>query len=117
MRDKPDWLKSRREAIELKQDELAAKLQLAGFDVSRATISHWETGRHEPPMHDSGFRQALAKALRLNVPTMLRMAGYEVTSEPHSETAEIAAHLVDQLPPDKQRLALKLLETLAETSV
>lgn len=107
-----NWLKNRREAIDLRQDELAAKLQIEGFDVSRATISNWETGRHEPPMHDPEFRHALARSLRLNVRTMLKLAGYEVTEQPHSTTAELAADLIDRLPPEKQQLALRLIETL-----
>jgi len=114
MSSKRNWLRQSRERLNLTQDEIAARLQLAGFDFTRGTISHWENGRHELPMHDSLFRQALAEALRLDVRTMLRLAGYEIQEVYRSEAAERVAHMIDQLPPDKQELAVRLVEQLAK---
>lgn len=108
------WLKSRREMLKINQDELAARLQIAGFDVSRASVSHWENGRHTPPLHDSKFRRALADALRLDVRSMLNLAGYEVNNVDHTEAGERAAFIVDQLPPEKQDLAINILEQFLE---
>jgi transcriptional regulator with XRE-family HTH domain len=110
-------MKERREELGLSQDDLAARLQSAGLNVSRASISHWEMGRYDAPLHDADFRRALATALRLKPRVMLLMAGYEVEDDPHSEAAERAAYIIDQLPPEKQRLALGILEQfLAQSS-
>lgn len=116
MGEKIHWLKSLRESIYINQEELAARLQLEGFDISRSAISSWENGRHEPPLHDARFRKSLAKVLHINVKTLLKKAGYEVSEESHSEIGDRVAHIVDQLPPDKQDLALRLIEQLAKTS-
>ncbi|MCL4251800.1 MAG: helix-turn-helix domain-containing protein [Anaerolineae bacterium] len=117
MSDKPKpnlWLKHRREGRRLSQDELASRLQVEGFDLTRATISHWEVGRYQPPLNDARFRQALAKILRVSVRQMLIEAGYEIASDDHSEAGERAASILDQLPPEKQSLALDILERLLE---
>ena len=109
-----NWLKERRKALNLTQEALAAKLQLQGFAITPGAISHWETGKHHPPLDDSTFRVAFAHVLGMDVRTVLRLSGYEVAQKGHTETGERAAYLVDQLPPDKQDLALRLLEQLAK---
>ncbi len=114
MERKTNWLKTRREALHLKQEDLAAQLQVSGFDISRPSISHWENGRHLPPLENPEFRQALANILRIDVKTLLKLAGYEVAKSDFSEAAERVAYIVDQLPPDKQELAVRLVEQLAK---
>jgi len=61
------WLKERRKQLGYSQDDLARFLQLAGFDVLRATISHWETGRFTPPLGNPAFVAELARILKLDV--------------------------------------------------
>ena len=46
-------------------------------------------------MNDPQFRQALAEALRLDVRTMLRLAGYEVNEAFRSEAAERVASMIE----------------------
>lgn len=106
------WLKMLRENARLTQDELAARLQLQGQDVSRASISHWETGRYEPPMRDARFRRALATSLEISITDLLIAAGFEYVTE-FSDVAGKAAQIVESLPPDRQDLALRLLEQLS----
>jgi transcriptional regulator with XRE-family HTH domain len=105
------WLKKRREQLGLNQEQLAARLQVAGFDVTRASISHWEVGRHDPPLDNAEFRKALAQALRISASGLLKMAGYEVTTD-MSDNAKQAAEIIDQLPEDQQLLALGILEQI-----
>lgn len=112
MERKTNWLKTLREQNRITQDDLTARLQTEGFDVSRSTIAGWELGK-QPPLNDPVFRQALSRALRVNIRTILKLAGYEVEQENHSIWAEQAASLIDQLPPEKQELALRLVEQLA----
>lgn len=115
MEQTKNWLKENRQKLGLSQDELATQLQVRGIDVSRATVSHWENGRYNIPLENVEVRQALANILRIEVKTLLKLAGYEVESKPHSDAAERAAWLIDQLPPEKQDLAVRLVEELAKT--
>ncbi|MCK6581295.1 MAG: helix-turn-helix domain-containing protein [Anaerolineae bacterium] len=107
-----NWLRQRREEVGIEtQDDLAALLQLEGYGVTRATVSHWENGRNQPPLKESVARISLARVLKLSEHELLRRAGYNVDSE-FSEAGERAAHIVDSLAPDQQKLALRLLEQL-----
>lgn len=106
-----NWLRKRREQIGIhSQEEFARLMQLEGANVARASVSHWELDRFKPPLNDPDFRKALAKVLKVSQPELLRIAGYEVTLGSHSEAAERAADIVDQLEPDKRELAVRLLE-------
>src|SRR5262245_31457520 len=107
---KTNWLKTKRKELHLSQEELAAKLQVKGIEVTSGDISHWKNDRYNPRLEDPVFRKALADVLRIDVKTLLLIAGYEVTEIDHSEAAKRAAFIVDQLPPDKQDLALGILE-------
>ncbi len=112
-----DWLRKRRIELDLNQEELAARLQVSGFSASRASISHWENGRHEPPLDDAAFRQSMARALKLSVTEMLEIAGYEVTQPVQSENARRAAAIIERLPEDAQDVALDLLKSLEKRFV
>lgn len=102
------WIKHRREEIGLTQEELASKL-----NVSRAAVSHWESGRNAPQMDDSAFVQTLADALKLDANSILKLAGFEVDSE-HSEYAVKVAAIIDKLPESKQRQILHIVQTFLE---
>lgn len=39
---------SARDALEITQEELAARITAAGYQVSTASVGHWETGRRSP---------------------------------------------------------------------
>lgn len=107
-----NWLKRRRTEIGISQEALARQLQLAGQDVSRAAIGHWETDRYDPPLQNEDFRRALANILQIDTGELLREAGYEVLNSKHSRLAERAAYLIDQMNPEDQKKALKILEAL-----
>lgn len=107
------WFRARRKELNLSQEELAARLQLQGIDITTSSISHWETGRYIMPLDNPDFRKALASALKMSIPAILIAAGYEVTGE-YSEAAQHAAEIVERLPPDRQTLALGILKQLLE---
>lgn len=115
MKPKTNWLKTLRENRGYTQEEFTAQLQLSGLDYSRSAVSSWESGRVSAPLNHVEVRQAIANILRIDIKTMLKLAGYEVESKPHSEEAERVAYLIDQLPPDKRNLAVRLVEELAKT--
>lgn len=108
-----NWLKTKRERVGItSQEDFAARLQLEGITVTRSSISHWENGRFQPPLDNPDFRQALVRILKLSEPEILKLAGFKVEASHHSDEAERAAMIVDQLPPDKRGLAVRLLEQL-----
>lgn len=110
---KTHWLKRLRQDANIGQEELAARLQLAGQDYSRSSVNAWENGYSEPPLKNSKFRQALADALHVDVQTVLKMAGYEIETE-HSEYANHVAAIVDRLPEEKQIQLLRIAKTFLE---
>ena len=109
-----NWLRAFRESLNLSQEEFVARLQLEGFDISRAMLSHWETGRNAPPLERPEFRRALSRALRTSIPEILGAAGYELSEEEQSREARRAAFIVDQLPEDYKDLAINLLEQMLQ---
>jgi transcriptional regulator with XRE-family HTH domain len=109
------WLKTLREQAQLTQEDLTARLQVEGVDISRSSLAGWESGRHDPPLQDPEFRRALSRVLRVNVRTILRLAGYEVDEQPHSVLAEKAALIIDQMPEEKQAAVVQLIEQIART--
>lgn len=105
------WLRERRKKAGLSQEELAARLQVFGFDVTAGAVSHWENGRYNLPLHEPEFRRALASILRMSVREILISAGYEISdNEPYSEEGLRAAEIIEQLSPQQRRLALGILE-------
>lgn len=109
-----EWIKLRRKELGISQEELAKRLQLLGHDISRGSVGHWETGHAKPQMDNPELVMALSRALELDVNTVLRKSGYDIAGE-HSHIAERVAALIDQLPADKQELALRLVEQIART--
>lgn len=109
------WLKTLREQAQITQEDLTARLQVEGFDISRSALASWESGRYDPPLHEAEFRRALSRALRVNVRTILRLAGYEVDDQQHSIFAEKAAMIIDQMPEEKQAAVVQLIEQIART--
>lgn len=109
---KTDWIKRKREELHLSQDELAAQLQVEGYDVSRAAVSHWENGKYNPPLDNPEFVRSIARILKMSVNGVLIEAGYPIQLDDFSEAARRAADIVNQLPSTKQSLALGILEQL-----
>ena len=107
-----NWLKSRRQQIKITQEDLVTSLATHGYVYSAQTLSNWENDRHNPPLEDPQFREALAKSLKWDIADLLQAAGYEV-KQSYSSMGERAARIVDHLPPDKQKMAIDILEAMA----
>jgi transcriptional regulator with XRE-family HTH domain len=107
-----DFLKQRRQELDLSQQELADRLSDKGHETSYARVSHWETGRNKPPLENPEFRRALALALEMDVNTMLARLGYVAFDDERSPEARLAADIVDNLPAEGRELALDILRSL-----
>jgi len=109
------WIARRRNQLEISQSDLVARLTINGYEVSRPTVSNWENGK-VPPLDDPTFVRAIANALKMSVLDVLIVAGYPLTSDSHTEDGRRAADIVDQLPEDKRRLALGVLEQILQNN-
>ncbi|MBZ0284060.1 MAG: helix-turn-helix domain-containing protein [Anaerolineae bacterium] len=104
-------MREQRKKLGLSQQDLANQLQLQGLEVSRSSVSNWENGTFNPPLENHDFRYALSKSLKLSVAEILSLSGFE-TSDELSEDAIRAAVIVDQIPPNKRKMALGILEQI-----
>lgn len=104
------WIKQRRDELGITQDDLAARLQVLGYSVGSGAVSHWETGKRQPPLEDNVFVSALANALRMDDVSVLRLSGFAVAGK-HGDIAERIAALVDKLPTQDQARLLRIIES------
>lgn len=103
-------MRDRREELRLTLDDVAARLQLEGVSYTAASVGHWETGRRNPPMHDSQFVEALSKVLKVDVSTVLRLSGFPVSAR-YSEMSERIASIAEKLTEPDRRQLLMIAET------
>ena len=87
-------------------------LELEGLEYTAGAVAHWVNGTRNPRLQNPQLRQTLARVLRLSERELMMRAGYELARTGRSEAAQIAAEIIDNLPPDKQDLAVRLLEQL-----
>lgn len=106
------FLKQRRLSLGLTQSDVAEGLTRRGYNTSSGRVGHWETGRNKPPLIDERFRNALAAVLEMDVNEMMTELGYVISETERSQEAQLAATIVDTLPPDARQLALDYLHVL-----
>lgn len=109
------WIRTLRQKAGFNQEELAARLQLAGANITRSSVSAWETGRNKPDLMNPSTRKALSKVFKLTESEIIKLAGIEGVSSAHTEHGERAANIVDQLPPEKRIIAVRILEQLLDS--
>jgi len=107
-----DFLRARREQIGISQYKLAERLSNHGQETSHTRISHWETGRNQPPLEDIAFRNALAYSLEMDVNEVMTILGFVRSNDDRSREALRAADIVEHLPPMAKELAIDYLEVL-----
>jgi transcriptional regulator with XRE-family HTH domain len=89
-----DWLRARREALELTQAEYAHRLSRAlGQAISRTTVSHWEVGRRPiTPLFEPQQAVIMARTLNWTLIELLNAAGYPITPV-HIDELDIPAEV------------------------
>lgn len=106
------WIKKRRNELKMTQEEVTARLQLGGLDISRSAFAHWDSGRYKPPLDQPNVRHILADALELDVREMLVLAGYEVTENEEDELVVRATIIMSNLPIELKKHAFEYLKML-----
>ncbi|MBK9745783.1 MAG: helix-turn-helix transcriptional regulator [Chloroflexi bacterium] len=102
------WLSVRRRELGISQDELAVRLQIAGLDFVRSTISNWERGRANPPLDDPEFRRVLANVLELTLDDLLQRGGYIVKQEEVPEDEVRLVVIYRQLSKQEKQFLLNM---------
>ena len=69
------YIRSRRNALEITQEELASRLAQRGHKFAKSTIGWWETDRSVPPIHESKFMTALADSLDVSLSALIEGIG------------------------------------------
>lgn len=110
--DTKTYISQRRKELRLSLADLATLMSQQGYNVERQTISHWEHGRNQPPLHDPIFRQALAIALQVNQNDLAQMVGLIVPNSERSKEAMYGAELIDSMADKDRKKAIKILESL-----
>ena len=108
-----EFLRSRRQQLGISLSELSSRLALRGVSISKAGIQHWEGGRNDPPLEDELFRTALAMSLEMSVNELMSAIGYIKSVSDYDSNAMRAADIVSHMTPDKQAIAIDILERLA----
>ncbi len=109
-----DLIREYREKLGINQGELAERLQVAGLTVTRAAVSHWETGRYPSPLDNARDILILAEVLRINLQEILGVLVEDSTARNYSDVTRTAARLMEELPPDAQQTALEQLRSLTK---
>lgn len=107
-----EFLRRRLQKMDISLSDLEARLNLYGYKVTKGAIGHWVTGRRKLPLKDTRFVEVLARSLEMSTNEMLEQMGFIATDDDWSPTVQRIAAIANQLSPDKQKLALKLVEQL-----
>jgi transcriptional regulator with XRE-family HTH domain len=107
------WLKQLRERQKMSQEELAARLQLKGFDVSRGTISHWEQGRYKIPLDNPEIINALSAVLDVDVIEILASAGYQISIDGLSEIEKQALEVIRSKTLEQQQRIIEIIRLVS----
>ena len=91
------YIRTRRNVLDITQQDLADRLAERGHKFAKSTIGWWETGRSVPPIHESKFMSALAASLEVTLSALVEGIGmydFEVESDALSPNEEelIAAY-------------------------
>lgn len=69
------YIRSRRNALDITQQDLADRLAERGHKFAKSTIGWWETNRSVPPIHESKFMAALAASLEIDLSSLIEGIG------------------------------------------
>jgi hypothetical protein len=109
-----EFLRQRLKELGLSFAGLQARLAEQDYNVTRAAVGHWVLGSRKPPIGDKEFMEILARALEMNYADLWEQTGLYTPLEERSPTAQRIAEIVDRMPPEKQDLALRIIEELAK---
>lgn len=109
-----EFLRTRRAAYGLTQEEMAAKITAGGYPVSGESLSRWEITGAIPPLRDPQHCRVIARAYGTTPAHLLNLGGYldflpgEVDSLVKKLPARLL-NLLDEASPDQLELITRLV--------
>ena len=107
-----DLIREHREKLGINQGELVERLQATGLNVTRAALSHWETGRNPSPLDNLRDALILAQVLKIDLSELAGFIIDEGVSKEYSDAARNAALIVEHLPHEARQMALEQLRAI-----
>lgn len=110
------YLEKRKEELGLSLSDMERQLTLLGYEAGKSTIGHWMNGTRKPPLKNRKFLEALSITFKTSIPEMLMEMGLVEADWPVDHTPEAlkAATIIDMMPPDQRRKAIKVLEAMRD---
>jgi transcriptional regulator with XRE-family HTH domain len=81
------WIREQRDSRQMTREDLIAALKGYGKTVAPSTLTTWEQGGSNAPIHDNEFVEAIARIFGLPVVEVFRGAGYAVDAYPELDEA------------------------------
>jgi transcriptional regulator with XRE-family HTH domain len=113
-----DFLRTRRAAYGLTQEEMAAKISEGGYPVSGESLSRWEITGAIPALRDPQHSRVLARAYGVTPAHLLSLGGY-LDFLPSGELDAILKklparllNLLDQASPDQLELITRVVAAI-----
>jgi transcriptional regulator with XRE-family HTH domain len=107
------FLRRRRELLDMSQDDVAQALKREGVEISVSTYQRIEIGQTTRHYGDSAFMNALANVLRCDVEDILAATGHIRPKELRFDTrTQRFMELASKLDPDSLDAAEEILKVL-----
>jgi transcriptional regulator with XRE-family HTH domain len=108
-----DYFNQRIAGLGLNQSDVARELTLRGYEVSRAAISLWVSGKRNPDISNPKLRESLANILQIDVEQLLELMDYIIPDNKHTSEGRRAAFIIDQIEDENERKrAINVLQAL-----
>jgi transcriptional regulator with XRE-family HTH domain len=109
------WIRQTRDEKHMTRDELIEALKGYGKTVAPSTLTSWEKGDVNAPIHDSEFVEVIAKVFGVSVADVLRGSGYDLGPAYEAELDEQRRILLEAYDNgDLERLVRMALEAHAK---
>lgn len=110
-----DYFNEKKRMIGLSLAEIAAQFNLHGYEITKSTIGGWASGKRNPQLDKKEVREAIAAVLQVDVNEMMTTLGFVILDEHRSPEALRAASLIDSLPEEERRKAVRMLEVMVHS--
>lgn len=107
-----DFMRRRKDELGMSLSDMETQFNLRGYGITRASIGHWILGSRRPPVRDRRFLEVLAEVYKMSVPEILAGMGLMDEIEGMSPEARRAADIIEHMPPEQRKMALKVLEAM-----
>lgn len=103
-----------KERENLSYEDIARMLSLRGYSVTKQAVNSWVVKGRQPDISSAESRAALCKVFKISEQVLLEYLGYNLSPDKLTSEARYAADIVNKLNEKDRRLAIRILENIAE---